>query len=114
MHPLLDRQLARLRLDTEPRDQRWQELLERVSRAYTAADQERYLLERSLEITSREMRELYEGLKESSEQRYLELFENANDVIYTVDLQGNFTRANRAAEQLTGFSQEELQERHFS
>ena len=42
-----------------------------------------------------------------SEQRYRELVENANDIIYTRDLAGNFTSFNRAAERITGYSLEE-------
>jgi len=42
------------------------------------------------------------------EERYRELFENANDLIYTHDLRGAFTSANRAAERLTGYSRDEL------
>src|SRR5947207_15980986 len=42
-----------------------------------------------------------------SEGRYRELFENANDIIYTIDLAGNFTSLNRTGERLTGYSQAE-------
>jgi PAS domain S-box-containing protein len=39
-----------------------------------------------------------------NEQRYRELFENANDIIYTHTLTGNFTSLNRSGEDLTGYS----------
>lgn len=39
-----------------------------------------------------------------SEERYRELFENANDVVYTHDLAGNFTSLNQAGERITGWS----------
>ncbi len=42
-----------------------------------------------------------------SEQRYRELFENANDIIYTHDLEGNFTSLNQSGEEITGYSREE-------
>jgi PAS domain S-box-containing protein len=42
-----------------------------------------------------------------SEQRYRELIENANDIIYTHDLKGNFTSLNKAGELITGYSCEE-------
>jgi PAS domain S-box-containing protein len=42
-----------------------------------------------------------------SEERYRELFENANDIIYTHDLEGNFTSLNRSGERITGYSREE-------
>ena len=47
-----------------------------------------------------------EALKES-EERYRELFENANDIIYTHDLSGNFTSLNRSGECLIGYTHEE-------
>ncbi len=43
-----------------------------------------------------------------SEERYRELFENANDIIYTHDLQGNFTSLNRSGERITGYSRAEV------
>jgi PAS domain S-box-containing protein len=42
-----------------------------------------------------------------SEERYHELFENANDIIYTHDLAGNFTTINKAAEWVTGHTRDE-------
>jgi diguanylate cyclase (GGDEF)-like protein/PAS domain S-box-containing protein len=44
-----------------------------------------------------------------SEVRYRDLFENANDLIYTHDLEGNFTSLNRAGESITGYSREDAQ-----
>ncbi|MDX6383501.1 MAG: hypothetical protein QOK48_1074 [Blastocatellia bacterium] len=42
-----------------------------------------------------------------SEERYRELFQNANDVIYTIDLAGNFTSLNQTGERVTGYTREE-------
>ncbi len=42
-----------------------------------------------------------------SEERYRDLFENANDLIYTHDLNGNFTSLNRAGERITGYTRDE-------
>jgi PAS domain S-box-containing protein len=50
----------------------------------------------------------------ASEQRYRDLVENANDVIYTRDLAGNFTSFNKAAERLTGYTREEALRMNFS
>jgi PAS domain S-box-containing protein len=41
------------------------------------------------------------------QKHYSELFENANDIIYTHDLKGNFTSLNRSGERITGYSREE-------
>lgn len=45
-----------------------------------------------------------------NEQRYRELFENANDIIYTHDLKGNFTSLNRTGEVITGYTRAEAME----
>ncbi len=67
-HRLLLRQLKRLgidNLDQAPTPEQWSQILERVSRAYTEADRERYLVERAQEISSREMQDLYSRLEEA-------------------------------------------------
>ncbi|QYO65227.1 PAS domain S-box protein [Leptolyngbya sp. 7M] len=48
-----------------------------------------------------------EEIIRESENRYRDLFENANDLIYTHDLKGNFTSLNRAGERITGYTREE-------
>lgn len=52
-------------------------------------------------------RKLAEVKSRKNEERYKDLFENANDLIYTHDLDGNFTSLNRAGEIITGYSREE-------
>ena len=42
----------------------------------------------------------------SGESLLRELLENANDIIYTQDLQGNFTSVNKAAERITGYTRQ--------
>lgn len=53
-----------------------------------------------------ESRRAEEALR-ASEERYRELFENANDIVFTADLEGHFTTMNKAGERLTGYSREE-------
>ncbi|MGE3465535.1 MAG: PAS domain S-box protein, partial [Pyrinomonadaceae bacterium] len=42
-----------------------------------------------------------------SEEQYRELVENALDIIYTLDLEGNYTSVNDAGERITGYSREQ-------
>ncbi len=44
----------------------------------------------------------------SSEERYRELFENANDLIWTHDLDGTITSMNISGERVSGYSRDEL------
>ena len=50
--------------------------------------------------------QLFEALRRSKE-RYRELFENANDLVYTTDLEGRITTLNRAAEIVCGYTRDE-------
>lgn len=59
-------------------------------------------------------RQQVEAALRQSEADLRELFENANDLIYTTDLQGNFTSLNKIGELMTGYTQEEALKMHFS
>ena len=54
-----------------------------------------------------ERKRAVEALRES-EEKYRGLFENSTDFVYTLDLKGNFTNVNHAAEHLTGYTKAEL------
>jgi PAS domain S-box-containing protein len=43
------------------------------------------------------------------EEHYRDLFENATDIIYTLDLEGNFTSLNKAGERLLGITRKQIQ-----
>lgn len=64
-----------------------------------------YSIASLMDIT--ELKETELALRES-ETRFRDLFENARDPIVTIDLKGNFTAVNRACEEVTGYSRQEL------
>jgi diguanylate cyclase (GGDEF)-like protein/PAS domain S-box-containing protein len=66
-----------------------------------------FLMRKSAETVALRDREAAEAVRES-EERYRQLFENATDIVYEHDLQGNFTSFNRAAENLLGYSNADL------
>jgi two-component system, sensor histidine kinase and response regulator len=48
-----------------------------------------------------------EAVRRETEIRTADLFDHATDIIYTHDLDGNFTSMNRSAERITGYPREE-------
>jgi PAS domain S-box-containing protein len=54
-----------------------------------------------------------EAALRGSEERCRDLIENANDLIYRTDAEGRFTFFNPVAMRLTGYSAEELLNRHY-
>ena len=54
-----------------------------------------------------ERRQIEEELQRG-EEKYRSLLENANDIIYAHDLQGNYLTINRAGEEITGYTRQEI------
>jgi diguanylate cyclase (GGDEF)-like protein/PAS domain S-box-containing protein len=112
-HRVLRRQLRRLGLDADaaPDAEAWAEFLQHVSAVYTQADDDRYLLERSLEISGTEMEELYEELRQSSASalaaehaRLLAVTEHSPIAIVEADSSGRVVFENGFARELAGRS----------
>jgi two-component system sensor histidine kinase/response regulator len=106
MHVLLARQLKRIGLSAEaaPDSTNWASLLRVVSRVYESADNDRYTLERSLDVSSQELRHALEDLKASSEStvaaerdRLAAVIDAIGDSLFVLDREGLVTRANHAA-----------------
>jgi PAS domain S-box-containing protein len=79
----------------------------------TRAEEER--IKRAIEQAAREESETSLRAKDellkalgASEERYRSLTENANDIIYSHDLQGNYLTVNRAGEKITGYTRDEI------
>lgn len=80
---------------------------------------------RIMQIQDETTRRTAEEAVKASEERFRELFENANDVIFLLDLKGRLMAINRTAESLTGYARAEVlgknmdefvapESRHFS
>ncbi len=82
MHPLLKRRLDRLGLDPEtpPDALAWQRLIARVDASYAQADQTRELVERSMTLSSQEMRSLHDRLQRANDELEDKVRERTSDL----------------------------------
>ncbi|MEQ1681423.1 MAG: ATP-binding protein [Nitrospira sp.] len=110
MHPLLTRQLKRLRLDEQhppPSREAWSELLQRIDRSYVEADQGHALLERSLALSSKELQDLNAQLKQRSDTQLAQernklqaVLQALGKSLCVVDSAWKIQMVNQQAEQL--------------
>ena len=86
----------------------WLNLLERVSHAYDAADQDRYTVERSLEISSHEMQDLHRELQLERDQ-FEAVLVSLTDGICRVNADWRLEYANPQAQRMLGIEQQSLE-----
>ncbi|MEM7117505.1 MAG: ATP-binding protein [Chloroflexota bacterium] len=117
IHHVLRRQLRKLNIspDEVPSPAQWERLIARISQAYTESDQERYLLERSLTISSEEMQTLYEQLQLASETRIAAERDKLQAIIAALgeglcvlDQNGRLQSMNPIAAEIIGWQEAEL------
>ncbi len=122
-HRLLLRQLRRagISADAAPDAAGWQRFLGHVQRSYQEVDDDRYLLERSLELVSAEMQALYEQLRQAGEtalalerNRLQAIIAATGDGLATIDAAGRILSINPAGAQLLGCSGAALIGRDFA
>ncbi len=96
LHRTLLRQLRKLRLDLthSPAPDVWPRLLDVVSTSYQEADNDRYTLERSIELSSAEMRALHDVLSAQARQDSLTGLPNRTAVLE--HLRRELARSRRA------------------
>ncbi|MCB0017422.1 MAG: PAS domain S-box protein [Anaerolineales bacterium] len=123
MHSLLKRQLKRLQLspDEQPSPEEWAEFLANVEKAYAEADKDRYLLERSLSLSSEEMQTVYRELHEQStsqiaaERDLLQtVIKGMGEGLCALDETGKLIFMNDAARALLRCDEAELKEYSYS
>ena len=111
LNPILNRQLKRVGASpsTPPEEVVWNTLLEKISTAYTESAQDRYLIERSLQLVSAEMTELNAQVKLQAESKIraerdrLEAILNAQtDGFVSLDMCGAAKMVNPAAKNILG------------
>ena len=122
-HRVLQRQMKKFGVEPDrppPGQEEWARFLEHVNRFYHEADQDRYLLERSLSISSTEMQDLYEQLLQASESRVAAERDKLRAVISslgaglcTLDEQGRVLSINPEGERLLGCTEADVLDQPF-
>ncbi|MEZ4407558.1 MAG: response regulator [Polyangiales bacterium] len=112
LHPLLLRQLRRAGVSdpaSPPDAAGWAELVRRVSLAYQQADDDRYTLERSIQLSSQELTAANEALRRASAEevalerdRLRAVIDAVGDGLCVLDAEGRVALVNPAARAALG------------
>lgn len=112
LHKTLQRQLRQLGIkdfSEIPDAETWQSILAKINKYYTDADQYRYTFERSLEISSLEMQEIYEQLE--NERNKLQAILSEGTIF--VDKHWRIQSVNAEAQRLLGQTEAEILQHKF-
>lgn len=113
-HSLLARQLRRHFDENLPPMPQFQAFVEDINESYHGFDADRAMLERSMDLSSRELIEINESLKRNEELLKKErdfaqmILDVAGVIILAIDLHGAVTLINRKGCDILGFKQDEI------
>ena len=108
MHRLLERQLRRyLGNDFQP-DEAMKSFLDNVDNYYRQVDKEQQLLQNALMMNTAELNAVNERMRAQNAEMTRTLLNTLSDGVYAVDLLGQLTFMNAAAERLLGWKEQEL------
>jgi PAS domain S-box-containing protein len=106
LHSVLKRQLSRVGIDDvseRPGSKEWADFISRVDQVYASADEDRYRLERSLDISSQEMEQLHAQLVDERDKLHGVLAALSVGICY-MGRDWDLQFLNTAAEQMLGVS----------
>lgn len=103
MHKTLQRQISRYIEDPSQITQQWQNLLDSISETYDGFDSDRLLIERSLEVSSKELKELVALLQAT--------LDSTDEGIMVVSDKGLLMNHNKRFEEIWQISPEILETR---
>jgi diguanylate cyclase (GGDEF)-like protein/PAS domain S-box-containing protein len=108
LHSLLARQLKRGNGDLSAVPDEWRAFVEAVDEAYRQFDEDRIMLERSLDLSSQELLQANADLQAAGEARFHATFNQAAVGLAHVSPQGQFILVNRRLCEMLGYSEAEL------
>jgi PAS domain S-box-containing protein len=113
---LLEQLLKKLQLESTqvPDLETWQEFLQETERTYSDTKNELALLERSNTSSSKEMQELYDNLKQTSEMQYRLIFEGVQDAILVLASDGMILDCNSRSSEMFGWGKDDLQGKNLT
>jgi PAS domain S-box-containing protein len=95
----------------EPLPEGFQEFIKAVDKAYHENDEDRFMLERAFDLSSQELMQVNDEFKESEEK--FRMLAESSPLAIMMHQGDRWIYANHAAEEISGYTEEELCGRHF-
>ncbi len=108
LHSLLRRQLKPPNGDLSAVPEEWRAFIQAVNEAYRQFDDDRTMLERSMELSSQELLQANADLKAKNEARFQATFNQAAVGLAHVSPQGQFTLVNRRLCEILGYREADI------